>query len=71
MLPYINKHKINVCFKSHQTLHQILVHLKTKTKKEEVCGPIYHIRCEGSDNVKCEKDYIGETKRNLKRGLWT
>ena len=77
VLPYIkgkaetlkrvfNKHKIHVCFKPHQTLRQILVHPKDKTKKEEVCGPIYHIKCEGSDNVKCEKDYIGETERNLK-----
>ena len=31
-----------------------------------MCGPIYHIKCQGSDNVKCEKDYIGETERNLK-----
>ena len=71
VLPYIKgkaetlkrvfkKHKINVCFKPYQTLRQILVHPKDKTKKEEVCGPIYHIKCEGSGNVKCEKDYIGE-----------
>ena len=31
-----------------------------------MCGPIYHIKCEGSDNFKCEKDFIGDTERNLK-----
>ena len=60
-----NKHKINVCFKHHQIFRQILVHPKDKTKKEEVCGPIYHTKCEGSASTSV-KDYIGENERNLK-----
>ena len=40
--------------------------LKTKINKQEVAGPIYHIKCEGHDNIKCDKDYIGETERTLK-----
>ena len=31
-----------------------------------IYGPIYHIKCEGDQNTKCNKDYIGETERTLK-----
>ena len=31
-----NKHKVNVCFKPHQTIKQMLVHPKDKTKKIKV-----------------------------------
>ena len=60
------KHKINVCFKPHRTLRQLLVRPKDKSNKQEICGPIYHIKCEGDQNTKCNKDYIGETERTLK-----
>ena len=63
-----NKHKVNVCFKPHQTLKQMLVHPKDKTKKSEVCGAIYHVHCTGSDNGNaCQDSYIGETERTLKK----
>ena len=63
-----NKHKVNVCFKPHQTLKQMLVHPKDKTKKSEVCGAIYHVQCAGSDKGSvCNDSYIGETERTLKK----
>ena len=60
------KHKINVCFKPHRTLRQLLARPKDKSNKQEICGPIYYIICEGDQNTKCNKDYIGETERTLK-----
>ena len=61
-----NKHHINVCFKPHKTIRQMLVHPKDKAKKSEICGPIYHIQCGGKNKNNCSHDYIGETERTLK-----
>ena len=61
-----NKHNINVCFKPHRTIRQILVHPKDKAKKSEICGPIYHIQCGGRNENNCSHDYIGEIERTLK-----
>ena len=60
------KQKINVCFKPHRTLRQLLARPKDKSNKQELCGPIYHIKCEGDQNTKCNKDYIDETERTSK-----
>jgi hypothetical protein len=49
VLPYIKgtsdclrgifkKHKVNVAFRPHRTLRQMLVHPKDKTKKGDICG---------------------------------
>ena len=51
---------ISTCFKPHQTLRQLLVAPKDKTKVQEQSGVVYRIPCEG-----CNKDYVGETKRTL------
>ena len=77
VLPYIQgtsdqlkrvflKRNISVSFKPHKTIRQILVHPKDKPDKKDICGPIYHIKCDGHENQECSKDYIGETERNLK-----
>ena len=51
---------ISTCFKPHQTLRQLLVAPKDKTKVQEQSGVVYRIPCEG-----CNKVYVGETKRTL------
>ena len=61
-----NKYNVNVSFKPHQTLRRLLVHPKDKTKKAEVCGAIYRVKCGGSTNNSCKEDYIGETERSVK-----
>ena len=60
------RHKVNVCFRPQRTLRQILVHPKDKPNKQEICGPIYHIKCLGRSKEECEHGYIGETERTLK-----
>ena len=50
----------STCFKPHQTLRQILVAPKDKTKSEDLTGIVYRIPCEG-----CNKVYVGETKRTV------
>ena len=59
------KHNVNVAFRPHRTLRQMLVHPKDKQKKGDICGAIYHIKCQGGDGVVCEEDYIGESERTL------
>ena len=51
---------ISTCFKPHQTLRQILVAPKDKTKTEDQTGVVYRIPCGG-----CDKVYVGETKRSV------
>ena len=51
---------ISTCFKPHQTLRQLLVAPKDKTKVQKQSGVVYRIPCEG-----CNKVYVGETKRTL------
>ena len=53
---------ISTCFKPHQTLRQLLVAPKDKTKVQEQAGVVYRIPCEG-----CNKVYVGETKENTRR----
>ena len=51
---------VSTCFKPHQTLRQILVAPKDKTKTEDQTGVVYRIPCSG-----CNKVYVGETKRTV------
>ncbi|KAI8518797.1 hypothetical protein Bbelb_020540 [Branchiostoma belcheri] len=53
---------------SHTVIvRQLLVAPKDKTPKEDKCGVIYHISCQGNTNRgPCRETYIGETKRSLK-----
>ncbi|KAI8496080.1 hypothetical protein Bbelb_259220 [Branchiostoma belcheri] len=58
---------VTTCFRPHRTLRQLLVAPKDKTPKEEKCGVIYHISCQGNTNGgPCRETYIGETERSLK-----
>ena len=52
-----SSYSISMCFKPHQTLRQIFVAPKDKTKIEDQTGVVYHIPCGG-----CNKVYVGETK---------
>ena len=51
---------ISTCFKPHQTLYQIIVAPKDKTKIEDQTGVVYRIPCGGSINF-----YVGESKRTV------
>ncbi|KAI8483232.1 hypothetical protein Bbelb_391140 [Branchiostoma belcheri] len=52
---------------SYVKLRQLLVAPKDKTPKEDKCGVIYHITCQGNTNRgPCRETYIGETERSLK-----
>ncbi|KAI8502143.1 hypothetical protein Bbelb_197310 [Branchiostoma belcheri] len=60
-------HGVSTCFRPHRTLRQVLVAPKDKTPKEDKCGVIYHISCQGNTNRgPCRETYIGETERSLK-----
>ena len=55
-----SSYSISICFKLHQTLHQILVAPKGRTQVEDETGVFYHIPCGG-----CNKVYLGETKKSF------
>ena len=57
---------IPVYFKPQNTLRQQLVAPKDKSDKGDICGPVYYIKCEGSDHEHCDNVYIGETERTLR-----
>ncbi|KAI8484583.1 hypothetical protein Bbelb_376900 [Branchiostoma belcheri] len=60
-------HGVSTCFRPHRTLRQLLVAPKDNTLKEDKCGVIYHISCQGNTNRgPCRETYIGETERSLK-----
>ncbi|CAH1242829.1 HMCN1 [Branchiostoma lanceolatum] len=60
-------HGISTCFKPTNTLRQLLVAPKDKTPREEKCGVVYHIPCQGTTRQgTCEEFYIGETERSLR-----
>ena len=52
---------VPVFFKPSNTVRQNLVRPKDPTDKENICGPIYQIKCDH-----CEPSYIGETERSLR-----
>ncbi|XP_070543818.1 uncharacterized protein [Ptychodera flava] len=51
--------------KPFNTIRQLLVCPKDPTPSKDVCGPIYHIRCEVCGDNEFKMDYIGETERYL------
>ncbi|XP_075163098.1 uncharacterized protein LOC142235723 [Haematobia irritans] len=59
----------NICFafKPHNTLSAVFTKVKTPIQKEQQHDVVYEISCKGSDkeNVKCDRIYIGTTKRAL------
>ena len=54
------KYGISTALKPHQTLRQLLVAPKDKTKTEDKSGVVYRVPCDT-----CDKVYVGETKRTL------
>lgn len=61
-----NSYGICAHVKPVNTIRQSLCAPKDKTKKGDICGPIYHIECGGLTGTDCKESYIGETERNLK-----
>jgi len=55
-----------VYFKPRNTIRQLLVSAKDKTEKKDICGPVYHIQCEGNNSESCDETYIGESERTLR-----
>ncbi len=60
------KHGVEAYFKPKNTLRQLLCSPKDPTKKVDVVGPVYHIKCTGHEGIDCDSEYIGETERTLK-----
>ena len=61
-----DQYNIKTYFKPTNTIRSIIGNPKDKSKKEETCGPVYHIQCKGSEEGDCGLGYIGETARALK-----
>ena len=59
-----NSYGVSVSFKPHQTLRHLLVSPKDKAKVEDQTGAVYRIPC-----GRCDKVYIGETKRSIDEKL--
>ena len=68
-IPYVNglsetlgrafaRHRVNIIHKPTNTIRQLLVSPKDKTKDGDKCGVIYSVGCGD-----CDKSYIGETAR--------
>lgn len=51
--------------KSNTTLKAIFTNTKDKIDKKQQCNVVYEIPCKGVGNNKCDKVYIGTTKRTL------
>jgi hypothetical protein len=62
-------YNVNVCTKPTETLRQMLVSPKDKLAKDQVCGPVYKIKCDGDGKTPCQASYIGETERMLKKRI--
>ena len=60
---------INSYVRPQNTLRQLLCQPKDKTDKEDICGPVYYIKCQGKSGDTCSQSYIGETERPLKARL--
>ncbi|XP_067645233.1 uncharacterized protein [Eurosta solidaginis] len=51
--------------KPNHTLKSIYTKTKDKIEKEQLHNVVYEIRCHGKEGEKCNKVYIGTTKRSL------
>ena len=56
---------INSYVRPQNTLRQLLCKPKDKTDKEDICGPVYYIKCQGKSGDTCSQSYIGETERTF------
>ncbi|XP_067633768.1 uncharacterized protein [Eurosta solidaginis] len=61
----INNKNINYAHKPNNTLKKIFTRTKDPVTKEEQTDVVYKITCNGNENEKCNKCYIGTTKRQL------
>lgn len=64
------KHMINdetaiLAHKSNQTIRQLFTRNKTKQDILKIANTVYEIKCEGNENEKCDKVYVGTSKRML------
>ena len=59
-------HWCSTSFKPGNTLRQLLVSPKDPVKKQEICGAVYRINSNGSQEDRECHNYVGETGRMLK-----
>lgn len=64
-----NKDKIELAFKTHNTINQLFSRTKSKVMKEDKSNIVYQIKCDGDDTDICQKVYVGTTKTKLKTRL--
>ena len=55
-------HEVTLVHKPFNSLRSQLFYVKDKTENLKKCGTVYHLHCE-----QCDKDYVGETSRLLKK----
>lgn len=61
----INDEKATVAHKSNQTLRQLFKRDKTRQDILTIDNVVYEIECDGNDRERCNKVYVGTTKRML------
>lgn len=61
----INDEKIKITHKSNVTLRTLFTCNKTKIDKMKIDNVVYEVKCDGNERERCEKVYVGTTKRML------
>ncbi|XP_017484779.1 PREDICTED: uncharacterized protein LOC108373412 isoform X1 [Rhagoletis zephyria] len=62
---YTNNQNTILAYRSNHTLSSVFTKTKTPIEPHQQNNVVYEITCEGSENEKCNKIYIGTTKRPL------
>ncbi|XP_075157504.1 uncharacterized protein LOC142230761 [Haematobia irritans] len=61
-----DKDKIQLAFRTHNTMDQFYGKTKSKVKKEDKSNLVYQIKCNGDGSDICQKVYVGTTGTKLK-----
>ncbi|XP_075163350.1 uncharacterized protein LOC142235985 [Haematobia irritans] len=60
-----DKDKIQLAFRTHNTMDQFYGKTKSKVKKEDKSNLVYQIKCNGDGSDICQKVYVGTTGTKL------
>ncbi|XP_075151039.1 uncharacterized protein LOC142225146 [Haematobia irritans] len=61
-----DKDKIQLAFRTHNSMDQFYGKTKSKVKKEDKSNLVYQIKCNGDGSDICQKVYVGNTGTKLK-----